>query len=89
MFEELENAKRSLEAAPSQPAPQVVSRPLSPLDQEHAVWAYSANTLEEDVQKRAAMPTPAEIQSEFDRLMQRIDADDAEVGRNPISMFNV
>ena len=89
LFEKLENARRSLDPAPSQPAPQVVSRPLTPLDQEHAGWAYYANTLEEDAQKRAAMPTPAEIQAEFDRLMQRIDAGDADVGRNPISMFNV
>ena len=46
-------------------------------------------TLAQNAAKRAAMPTSKEIADEYELLMQRIEAGDADPHRNPIGMFNV
>ena len=64
-------------------------RELGSEDREDAAWSHYTTSLSAIQQKRAALPTTDEIEAEHDRLMQRLDAGEADVGRNPIGMFNV
>lgn len=63
-------------------------RPLSVIDQEHLVWGHYSEVLQIHEQKRAAMPTQAEIGAELDLIMQRSDAGEIDGGRDPIGMIN-
>ena len=64
-------------------------RELTTMDKEEVAWAHYSASLAATEQKRAELPTTEEIEAERDRLMQRLDAGEADVGRNRISMFNV
>lgn len=52
------------------------------------VWTHHQDILSADEQTRAGMPTIAELQAEYDRLMARFDAGEF-VGESPIRMINV
>jgi integrase len=69
--------------------PVLIGREITLADHEHAAWTHYSITIEGDEQKRAAMPTPVEIDAELERLMQRIDAGEADAARNPVGMFNL
>ena len=64
-------------------------RSITSDDREQAVWDQYTFTLAQNAAKRAAMPTSKEIADEYELLMQRIEAGDADPHRNPIGMFNV
>jgi len=38
---------------------------------------------------RDGMPTPAEIAAEYERVMQRMEAGEADTYENPIGVFNI
>jgi len=68
--------------------PEALHRTITGVDKEHAVWLHYNTFLRNDERKRAAMPPPEDIAAEYDRLMQKIDAGEVDVGRDPIGMFN-
>jgi len=68
--------------------PEVVRRPLTDADVEHAVWENYTRTLADDASRRAAMPTPEEIELERERVFERIAAGDVDV-KSPTSVFNL
>lgn len=78
---------RKLSKGPSEP--EQPHRPVAAADHERAVRVHYTGTLQSDEEKRVAMPTPSEIYAEHERLMKRIEAGDADPGRNPVGMFNV
>ncbi len=65
------------------------ARPVNAQDKEQLAWDHYVNTLQEIEQKRASMPTQFEVQEEFEKAMQRIEAGDAGPDRGYTSRFNV
>ena len=78
----LSSASPVVETAPTR-------RELGSGDKEDAAWAHYTASLAAIEQKRAALPTTEEVEAEHGRLMQRLDAGEADVDRNSIGMFNV
>jgi hypothetical protein len=78
-----------LERGTSPPAPEIAQRQISALDHELAVWNHFNQTLLNDDIKRAAMPTLAEIDAEYERFMQRVEAGEGDPTRDPIGAFNI
>lgn len=62
---------------------------LMPITREHveqAVWDHYTHVLGKDEMKRAAMPTPDEVEAEHERIFQRIVT--GEVEQTPIAQIN-
>lgn len=68
--------------------PTVVRRTLTDADVESAVWENYTKILADDASRRAAMPTPEEIDQERERVFERIAAGEVDV-QHPASVFNV
>jgi len=64
-------------------------RPITVDEYERAAWTHYTARLKEYEQARAGLPTPAQIEEERAKLLQRLEAGDADPSQNPISMFNV
>lgn len=64
-------------------------RPMTSEDEGQAVWLHYSDMLANDTLKRAAMPTPVEISSEYEKVMQRIEAGEADPDRSISGMFNI
>jgi len=86
---QIAKASRTVETDEVAFEPVLIGREITLADHEHAAWTHYSITIEDDEQKRAAMPTPVEFDAELERLMQRIDAGEADAARNPVGMFNL
>lgn len=64
-------------------------RSLTEHDREAIVWDHYTRTLRAIEEKRASMPTPAEIEAEFELAMQRIEAGEANPDRGIASQINL
>lgn len=71
------------------PASTPVPRPLTVHDRELVVWEHYTRTLRAIEEKRASMPTPAEIEVEYELAMQRIEAGEANPDRGIASQINL
>ncbi|MGD9919628.1 MAG: hypothetical protein AB7U46_16600 [Paenirhodobacter sp.] len=74
----------------SSEAPDTTLRAITDDDTQRAVWDHYQRTLASDAEKRASMPTPAEIEAEFERTMQRIEAGESDPAKfGTYAPFNV
>jgi len=62
---------------------------LTANDLDLAAWTRHQETLQNDNQKRASMPTQAQMDVELERLMQIIEAGGVDVERDPYGMINL
>lgn len=81
--------RHALEAATSEPACEQVQRAVTTADHATAAWLHYTRLLQGDEQKRAAMPTSTEIDDEYERVMQSIEAGEGDFERNPVAVFNL
>ncbi|MDR5650974.1 hypothetical protein [Ruixingdingia sedimenti] len=71
------------------PTPDPVLRTLTEADTENAVWEQYTKTLADDAARRAAMPTPEEIEQEREKVFERIEAGEVDADTRLTSAFNV
>ncbi len=69
--------------------PEPPLRAITVADRARIVWVHYDQTLLNDEMKRAAMPTQAHIEDEYEQLMQRIEAGELDAGQNPMGAFNI
>ncbi|MCD2177288.1 site-specific integrase [Rhizobium sp. C1] len=62
-------------------------RQVTPTDVSAAVWQHYESVLARDAEKRRAMPTPADIEAEVEKVWRKIDAGEIR-SDDFISMFN-
>lgn len=70
-------------------APEPARRPLTEADTENVVWEQYTKTLADDAARRAAMPTPEEIEQEREKVFERIEAGEVDADTPPTSVFNL
>lgn len=68
-----------LDAARGQIGQAIQGKPLTKDDQEELIWKHYQTELQRIEAKRAAMPTPAQIDAEYELAMQRLEAGDASL----------
>ena len=87
--DELQGGKTFSAKAASDAMPEAVLRALTDADADHAVWEQYTKTLADDAVRRAAMPTPEEIEQEREKVFQRIEAGEVNTFKRPTSIWNV
>lgn len=85
---QLDEARGRL-ATSQQPANTPILRSMTEHDRETIVWEHYTRTQRAIEEKRASMPTPAEIEAEFEIAMQRIEAGEANPDRGIASQINL
>ena len=70
-------AKRSLDRDAPSVIPEQTLREISASEITQATWSHYTQTLQDDTEKRAAMPNAAEIEAERERFLQRLEAGEA------------
>lgn len=63
-------------------------RPVTTADHERAIWEHYMKVLAADEAKRMSFPSPEEIAIEYERLMQRIEAGEADPTHGVSAVFN-
>lgn len=86
---QIKQAEDLLERGTAPPAPEIAQRKISAMDHEVAVWNHFNQTLLDDDIKRAAMPTSAEIDIEYERFMQRVEAGEGDPTRDAIGALTL
>ena len=88
---QLEITAAKQHASSTNPAPLKPALPrtaITTADIGRAVWQRYLAALEADDAKREQFPSNTEIDSEYDRIMERIDAGEISGSRDPIGMIN-
>ncbi|SOC03624.1 hypothetical protein SAMN05877809_10316 [Rhodobacter sp. JA431] len=73
---------------PVPPALAAPRRELTQSDFEHAVWDHYTKVIQQDAEKRAAMPTEEEIAEELEKAYKRIEAGEADPSKSIAGFFN-
>lgn len=85
----LEKARLDVSLPPSLHVTVPQTPAITQSDLKRIAWKHYNVTLQQHEQNRANMPTPTQIADEYERLMRRIEAGEADPWRNPAGMFNV
>ena len=85
---QIARAAESIQPPSSAKSAAVELRPSTIEDHEHAIKAHYNAVLRDDDQKRASMPTPEEIEAEYERYMRKVEAGEASPDRGIAAVFN-
>jgi integrase len=89
MQDQIAQARRSMAPPHSRSTPPQTLHPMTSDDYERAAWNHYQTTLKADEEKRLGLPTHAEIETEHERAMQKVEAGAADPSLGPAAVVNV
>ena len=86
--EQIVAAKKLLEAPRHLAAQETQFNPISQDDVRRAVWSHYQRLVRDNEAKREAMPTSADVDAAFERVLQRIEKGELDASQSPFAMIN-
>ncbi|QCO57241.1 hypothetical protein EOK75_15900 (plasmid) [Pseudorhodobacter turbinis] len=86
---QIQQARQSAEGGTEKAPTEANNRTMTPDDKVAAAWLHYTHLLQADEHKRDAMPTPAEIDAEYETAMQRIEAGEGDARRHGVAVLNL